>query len=176
MKIISFSSPTGGGKTTLVNALKERLPRACSLHFDDYTFEGEVDDFAAWVRDGADYHVWNLRPLEEDIIRIKEAGDFDYLLLDYPFARCHSHLNPYIDCAIYINTPLDVTLARQILRDFADTDADAIRRHLAHYLEAARPAYLLMPEQVMPSADYVVDGTKKKEELAEEVMQIIASV
>ncbi len=176
MKIISITAPTGGGKTTLARALRERLPRACSLHFDDYTFEGEVDDFAAWVRDDADYHVWNLRPLEEDIIRIKESGNFDYLLLDYPFARCHKQLNSYIDCAIYINTPLDVTLARQILRDFADADANAIRRHLAHYLEVARPAYLLMPEQVLPSADHAVDGTKTVRELVEEVLEILASI
>ena len=36
--------------------------------FDDYTFEGEVDNFYQWVLDGANYHVWNLKPLEEDIL------------------------------------------------------------------------------------------------------------
>ena len=28
--------------------------------FDDYSFEGEVDDFFTWTMQGADYNVWNL--------------------------------------------------------------------------------------------------------------------
>ena len=55
MKIIAVSAVTAGGKTTVVNEIKKRLPRCASLHFDDYSFEGEVEDFHQWVLDGADY-------------------------------------------------------------------------------------------------------------------------
>ena len=49
MKIIAIGAVTAGGKTTVVNALKSRLPRTASLHFDDYSFEGEVEDFSTWL-------------------------------------------------------------------------------------------------------------------------------
>ena len=68
MKIIAIAAVTAGGKTTTVNQLKQKLPRAASLHFDDYTFEGEPENFYEWVLNGADYQVWNLEPLERDIL------------------------------------------------------------------------------------------------------------
>ncbi len=71
MKIISVSAITAGGKTTIVNELKKRLRNSQSLHFDNYTFEGEVDNFFQWVLDGANYHVWNITLLAEHILKIK---------------------------------------------------------------------------------------------------------
>ena len=44
MKIIAIGAVTAGGKTTVVNAVKDRLPRTSSLHFDNYSFEGEVEE------------------------------------------------------------------------------------------------------------------------------------
>ena len=49
MKIIAIAAVAAGGKTTIVTELKKRLPNTLSLHFDNYTFEGEADDFHAWV-------------------------------------------------------------------------------------------------------------------------------
>ena len=63
MKIIAIGAVTAGGKTTLVNAIKDKLTRTASLHFDDYSFDGEVNDFYKWVSDGANYNVWDLSPL-----------------------------------------------------------------------------------------------------------------
>ena len=81
MMVISIAAVTAGGKTTAANKLTKLLPNSQVLHFDAYTFEGEVDDFYQWVLDGADYHVWNLKPLENDIIRIKNEGNVDYLMM-----------------------------------------------------------------------------------------------
>lgn len=49
MKIISVAAVAAGGKTTVVNELKKRLWNSQSLHFDNYTFEGEVENFYQWV-------------------------------------------------------------------------------------------------------------------------------
>lgn len=64
MKIISVAAVTAGGKTTVVNGVKKKIPKTFSLHFDDYSFDGEVDDFYKWTIDGADYNVWDLSPLK----------------------------------------------------------------------------------------------------------------
>ena len=142
----------------------------CGWQNNYNTFEGEVDNFYQWVLDGANYHVWNLKPLEEDILKIKAAGVYDYLILDYPFAYCHDTIQPYIDTAFFIDTPLDISLARRILRDMSDAVADDIRRDLEMYLKYARTAYIQMQKDILPSSDYVIDGTLSVDEITNEII------
>lgn len=170
MKIISVAAVTAGGKTTIVNELKKRLPNSRSLHFDHYTFEGEVDNFYQWVLDGADYQVWDLKPLEDDILKIKSEGICEYLILDYPFAYCHDTIKPYIDTAFFVDTPLDISLARRILRDMRDATADEIRRDLEMYLKYARITFIQMQKDILPSSDYVIDGALSVEEIVNEIV------
>ena len=172
MKVIAIAAVTAGGKTTLVNALTERLPGAQSLHFDDYTFEGEVDDFHQWVLDGADYNVWNLSPLERDIRRLRDDG-CEILLLDYPFAYRNDRIAPYIDRAVFIDTPLDVALPRRILRDMSDASADEIRADMEGYLNFARIAFVQMLSDILPSSDIVLDGTLELEAKIAAMMEVI---
>lgn len=173
MKVIAIAAVTAGGKTTAVNEITRRLPNARSLHFDTYQFEGEVDDFYRWVQNGADYNVWNLAPLEKDIIKIKEEGNCDYLILDYPFAYCNAQIEKYIDAAFFIDTPHDIALARRILRDMGDASGDEIRNDLRGYLDYARVAYVQMLKDIRSSSDHVIDGTKSVEEIVEEMIDIV---
>ena len=173
MKIIAVSAVTAGGKTTAVNAVKEKLPRCTSLHFDDYSFEGEVDDFHQWVLDGTDYNVWNLSPLKADIENIISSGEYDYLLLDYPFAYRNDLIRDYIDCAVFIDTPLDIAMARRILRDMNNASADEIRDEMKTYLKDARIAYVQMLKDIKPSSDYVIDGVQDLEYITMELLDII---
>ena len=177
MKIIAIASITAGGKTTVVNAIKDRLPRTTSLHFDDYSFDGEVDDFTKWVSKHEEYYnVWDLSPLKADVERITNSGEYDYLLLDYPFAYCHKELSKYIDCAIFIDTPLDIAMVRRVLRDMKDASAEEIREDMEMYLKYARAAYVQMLKDVLPSSDHIIDGTKGLEEIVEEIKKIILSI
>ena len=116
MKIIAIGAVTAGGKTTVVNALKNRLTRTAALHFDDYSFEGEVEDFYKWVSEGADCNVWDLSPLKADIEKIIQSGEYDYLLLDYPFAYLHTMIRDYLDCCIFIDTPLRQQRTKLVLK------------------------------------------------------------
>ena len=174
MKVIAIAAVTAGGKTTVVNEIKHNLKNVESLHFDDYSFEGEVDDFYTWVKNGADYNVWNLSPLIKDILEIKKHKKCDYLLLDYPFAYCHNELSQYIDCAIFIDTPLDIAMARRILRDMNNATAEEIRYDVDMYLKYARVAYIQMLKDILPSSDYVIDGTKELDEKVQEIINIIS--
>ena len=176
MKIIAIASVSAGGKTTVVNEIKQQLKNAKSLHFDDYSFEGEVEDFYAWVKQGANYNVWNLSPLINDICKIKNNGNCDYLLLDYPFAYRHKELSKYIDFAIFLDTPLDIAMARRILRDMKNASGEEIRHDLEMYLLYARGAYVQMLKDILPDSDYVIDGTKELEEIVEEISKIILSL
>ena len=55
MKVIAIAAVTAGGKTTVVHEIKNRLPRTAALYFDDYSFDGEVENFYQWVMDGEGY-------------------------------------------------------------------------------------------------------------------------
>lgn len=158
MYVVAVAAVTAGGKTTVVNELKTRFPLSQTLHFDHYSFEGEVENFNQWVLDGADYSVWNLEPFERDILKIKDSGGCNLLILDYPFAYCHPLIREYIDLAVFIDTPLDIALARRILRDMKDSTGQEIRFDLAFYLQYARIAYLQMLKDIKPSSNLVVDG------------------
>ena len=173
MKIIAVGAVTAGGKTTVVRALQERLPKAAALYFDDYTFEGEVEDYAEWLAAGADVHVWNLSPLRADMERIIRSGEYDYLLLDYPFAYRHSMIRDALDCCIFIDTPLDIALARRVLRDMKDASADEIRTEMESYLQFARPVYVQMVQEQLADADHVIDGAKPLAEIIREAAAII---
>ncbi len=173
MKVIAIAAVSGGGKTTTVKEIKKRLLSAQTLHFDDYKFEGEVDDFYQWVLDGSNYNVWNLEPLEKDILKIKSDGNCEYLILDYPFAYCNEKIGKYIDTAIFIDTPLDIALARRILRDMKEASGKKIRNDLSQYLKYSRFAFLQMQKDIMPSSDYVIEGSANTETIVENIINII---
>ncbi len=173
MKVIAIAAVTAGGKTTTVNKLKECLNNARALYFDEYSFEGEVEDFYQWVLDGADYNVWNLSPLEKDILNIQENGVCDYLILDYPFAYCNDLIKKYIDVAIFIDTPLDIALARRVLRDMPDASGEDIRNDLEMYLLYARLAFVQMQKDIIPSSDYVIDGVMDVDSIVENIVNIL---
>lgn len=173
MKIIAVGAVTAGGKTTVVNAIKDRLPRTSSLHFDDYSFEGEVENFSKWVSEGADVNVWNLSPLKTDIERIIRSGEYDYLLLDYPFAYQHQMIKGYLNCCIFIDTPLDIAMARRVLRDMKEAAADEIRNEMDMYLKYSRIAYVQMRKDHLSASDYVIDGAKELEDIINEAMEIV---
>lgn len=175
MKIIAVGAVTAGGKTTVVNAIKDRLPRTASLHFDDYSFEGEVEDFSKWVSEGADVHVWDLSPLKADIERIIRSGEYEYLLLDYPFAYQHQMIKGYLNCCIFIDTPLDIAMARRVLRDMKEAAADEIRNEMDIYLKCERIAYVQMRKDHLSASDYVIDGAKELEDIISEAIEIVLS-
>lgn len=172
-KVIAVAAVSAGGKTATINEIKRRLPQIISLHFDDYTFEGQVDDFYRWVIDGVDYNVWNLEPLKRDILNILNSGKYDYLFLDYPFAYCNDLIAALIDYAIFIDTSLDIAMARRVLRDMQEATGDEIRNDMEIYLKYARIAYIAMLDNVLPSSDYVVDGNQTIDDIADNIINHI---
>ena len=92
---------------------------------------------------------------------------------DYPFAYCHEQIRKYIDVAFFIDTPLDIALARRILRDMGNASGKDIRKDLTRYLKYARIAFVQMQKDILPSSDYVIDGTMSTEYIAKEIINII---
>lgn len=173
MKIIAIAAVTAGGKTSAVKSLVEKIPNATSLHFDDYSFEGEVEDFYQWMKAGADDNVWNLTPLKNDIDKLISSNKYDYLFLDYPFAYKNDMIKDYLDCTIFIDTPLDIALARRVLRDMKEASLEEILCEMENYIKYERVAYLQMLKDILPSSDYVIDGSKDLETIVDKIIDIV---
>ena len=175
MKTIAIAGVMAGGKTTTVNALLKKLPNSEALYFDNYDIKGEISDFDKWVADGADWNIYDVTPLEKDIITIRNSGKCEYLLLDYPLAYRNTTLGKYIDTAFYIDTPLDIALARQVLRDMNTHSGEQIRGWMETYLRSARVHFIQYQKDKRASSDFTIDGTKTLEGIVEEIIHIISA-
>ena len=179
--IVCISAPSGGGKTTIVQQLIQRVPNAVALYFDDYDERVEGAnlhpvDLQQWLAAGADYNAWQMPGLLRDLQQLKTGQSLSpqsgasppapaLVWLDAAMGRANVTLRPYIDFMVFIDTPLDVAMARRIQRDYADHTYETASTQLAQlhamtsaYLTWARAAYLELSRQVKPRSDLVLDG------------------
>lgn len=168
-KIIAIAAVAGGGKTTITSRLNEVLNNSKALYFDEYNFESP-DDIINWVEQGADCNEWNLEPLISDLGNFISSENTDYIIIDYPFARLHNKLKN-IDLTIFIDTPLDIAMARRMLRDYRDKNADAILDELSNYISRGRKGYESMLKTTKPNSDLVIDGSLP----VDDIIKIICS-
>ncbi|MCI9675609.1 MAG: hypothetical protein HFH06_07555 [Lachnospiraceae bacterium] len=68
---------------------------------------------------------------------------------------------------------MDIALARRILRDMGNASGNDIRNELMGYIKYARIAFVQMQKDILPSSDYVIDGTMSTEDIAKEIIDII---
>jgi len=185
--VISVAAQSGGGKTAVVTALKERLDNSAVIYWDDYGDEVDpVRDINDWAADGFDCNEWNTKPVAADVERLLNES-LDYIVLDYPFGYLNECIGKYIDLAVFIDTPLDVALARRIIRDFTRRSQESdfgladieelslagLDKELRWYLTHSRSTYAKMPEMHKPVSDLIVDGTKTPDEIVEEIINAI---
>jgi len=156
--IVTIAAVSGGGKTTITNILSGRLSMSEAIYFDDFDFDGP-DDICEWVEQGAEYNEWNLTPIINKVQDLIKDKNKKYIIIDYPFSYLNKGMRDYIDFSIFIDTPLDIALARRLIRDFNQSSIESIHNELEHYQNKGRKAYLEMLNSVKPNSDVVIDGT-----------------
>ncbi|MGE1126154.1 hypothetical protein [Bacillus wiedmannii] len=164
-KIITVAAVSGGGKTTVTERLSQKLINSKALYFDSYNFDNGPANICKWIDNGANYDEWVLTPLINDIQRSIQDSSLDYIIVDYPFAYLNSEMREVIDVTIFIDTPLDIAMARRILRDFKEATIDEVHDDLKHYMAFARKAYLEAIHTVKPNSDIVLDGSLSVSEI-----------
>jgi len=169
--VIAIAAVSGGGKTTVTKLLNEKLVNSKTLFFDDYDFDGP-DDMHKWVEDGADYNEWDLFPFIMDLKTLL-SEPLEYIVLDFPFAYKHSQTSRLIDYAVFIDTPLDIALARRIIRDYQNSLMKDVLFDTEIYLDRGRSAYLEMLKTIKPNSDIVVDGTLQVSEIVSTIYEKI---
>lgn len=183
--VVSIAAPPGGGKTTLSHMLAARLSNAAILHFDDYeTFTARSPaEIEAWADRGAPFAEITAPNFAEDLARLRASG-VSYVVVDAPLGRAHPATAAMIDFLIFVDTPLDVALARTIRAGAAraaqasDTAAHNFAAWLETYLDGytrfTRRICEIQRARVMPNADLVLDGMLAPDRLAELAIAAIA--
>jgi len=172
--VIAVSGVAGSGKTTITKELLKMNPCSEVLSFDEYDFPKCPSDFVMWVEQGANLEDWDLTPIRNDLNRhlLDHQRNLDFIFLDYPFSRLHKEIGELIDYTVFIDTPLDIALARRIKRDIPKSVKD-LMSELDNYLMRGRIAYLDMQSKHVGTDDIVIDGSLSIEEIVNTIISKI---
>lgn len=196
--VIAISSVSGGGKSTVVRKLVELLDDAVAIHFDDYeTPETYPKNPAALLQSGADFNVirspllaQHLRALRRDekIVSPRTGEEIlpaRYIVFEGPLGRAQHETGQYIDFLVFIDTPLEVGLARRLSRSISTADIENMTREellkmlkslgdlAENYVLWMRRAYLVQYELVKPESDLILDWEQPVEDLAKAIIDAL---
>ena len=177
--VIGVSAVSGGGKTEITRRLAEVLGNAVALQFDDYDDTNvHPDDLQRWSADGANYDAYQTPVFSRHLQALKAGqsicypiegrtvGPATYVVADAPMGRAHSDSGRFIDLMVFVDTPLDVAMARRVLRDIgpparstADEALEHVKGELSGYEARARPIYEHFQDVMRAGSDLIVDGT-----------------
>ena len=188
--IVTISSPSGGGKTEITKSVAKRLIDANSLFFDEYDDVDNIhpDSFYEWLKGSRDVNEWSTPQLASDMRLLKNGlpiksvtgnGKIQpkkYTIVDYPFGNIHKETMDLIDLSVFIDTPLDVAMARRFLRDYSDftiNNLKSIIYDLNCYLKYSREAFLVQQKKIKPRCDFIVDGSQEIKLITENIVKEI---
>lgn len=189
VKVVGISAVSGGGKTAVTRRLVEVLGDAVALHFDDYDDTNvHPDDLQRWFADGADYDAFQTPVFSRHLQSLKAGrsvhypvgglliGPTRYVVADAPLGRTHADSGSFIDLMVFIDTPLDVAMARRIHRDIelaAPSTADDMleRVKAVHYVYEGwfRLIHEHFQKRMRASSDLIVDGSLSIDLIVERV-------
>lgn len=184
--VIGMSSVSGGRKTAVAKKLTELLQDAVMLCFDDYDDTTvHPEDLNTWLTAGADYNVWKTPGLTRDLLSLTTGNPITspvdgstipaakYIVFDAPLGRAHVDTGRFIDFMVFIETPLDIAMARRLLRDItshagqgAEDSIKSLVANLSSYLSGGQLLYLELERQIKRNCDMVLDGRLTVDELA----------
>ena len=172
--VLSINSISGGGKTTLAKALNKCIDNSLLFSFDDYE-ETNIypEDYHDWCNRGADVNEFDCVKMADEVLDALTESKIDLIILDFPFDRRHSRFKDIINLTVFIDTPLDVAMARRILRDKPSTDE--LEKELKIYESQSRLVYLEALKHLKTS-DLILEGTRKPVELIEELLENIGHI
>jgi uridine kinase len=189
--VLALTGPPGAGKTTLASLLRRRHAGARSILFDKYQpltalSQTQVRD---WFASGADLGDVDHGKIVADLKRETEArpgpGPRQLVLFETPFGRLHRETGAFIDFLVWIDTPLDIALARAVLAftEAAQHDAapEAARRFVnwqvqyMRFYPTLRPMYLAQRQRIAREADLSIDGSRPAATSAEIIEKALAA-
>ena len=183
--IIGISGISGAGKSTLIKRLAKTL-QSTPIFWDDYDEISKApQSYVDWFYSSKDYNDWVYPELVDTLHKLKSGETIicpatrhrltptKYILFDAPLGYCHQATGKYIDFLICLDTPLDIALARRLIRDYRnDPNPQKMIQELQEYLSKSRPLFILSPEE--KTCDLIVDGSLALEEQEKQVLDALS--
>jgi len=186
--VIAFAGPPGSGKTALIAALRERLPASTVLFldgFDNPATSLSRDELAAWLRGGTRFEDFVVPGLAQALAALR-AGQAVVeplsgrpvppgrpVLFEMPLGRTHLPTAAMIDLLVWLDTPPDVALARNLLaweRQIPPPPRAWLERYAGEYLALTRDVLGAQATAVAGHADIRLDGMAPVAEAAGRLM------
>ena len=191
--VIAVSGPSGAGKSTTIRNLVARLNDTIALYFDDYEASSIYPDMTKWLANGADPNQFQTPQLSADLralcagktITLPHNGEVvqpaRMIVLEEPFGRERAEVADLIDFVVCIDLPLEIALARKLLRMLgfflSDQTPDAFVKHLQFflpwYIESGRELYHMVQQGVLQHCDLSADGMLPPDALADSIAESI---
>ena len=179
--ILAVSGISGAGKTATVRFLHKLLQNSAIVLYDDY--QNNYDNFLLEIKS------------------LSEKNQVQYIIIEDPVGMTDSDKKIQPNYNIYIDTPLEVGLARVLLRaitnssdkgieDFYDSigpqfessykESPTKLMHvlvwlLESYLNEYREKYMEDRERMKKNTNLIVDGTKPVEKIARSIIEWLKS-
>ena len=194
--IIAISGTTGAGKSTIVQELAEQLG-GVTLYFDAYqSTTSYPDDMMLRLSRGEFLEPDEIKSPDfyTDLCKLKEGNKVidpwgreliptKYIIVEEPFGRMREGMKEILDFVAFIHIPLDISLARRLLRDvqveYKDLDPDKklkiVENFLTAYLNGLRNGYSydLVTGNLSKTADIILDGLKQAKVNCSEILKLI---
>jgi uridine kinase len=179
--IIAVAGMPGAGKSTLISNAMQALGGSDSLYFDDYTRGTDYPNIPQWVAAGCDPNQWISPGLSDHLALLKTGQSIQtpntgrqveprrFILMEEPFGRGRRAVAQYIDMSVAIELPIEVALARPLLRDINTPDMignpqkarDYVESYCRRFLFESRRELILAGQQwALKDCDLVLDGTR----------------
>jgi uridine kinase len=188
--VLGLSGVPGAGKTTLTRHLHTMFPRWRVVYYDQFqtiTLMGH-EQVRAWFARGGDPNEFALSELAAELTRQtqqpSENGGRPLVIFETPFGRMHRTTGAFIDFLVWIDTPLDLALARATLAFVRIAQHEKSARaalafvqwqeqYMANY-PVIRPMYVRQRDTISGTADLVIDGNLSPEDSASAIVTALA--
>ncbi|MBU5345847.1 AAA family ATPase [Paenibacillus lautus] len=185
---IAVSGPSGSGKSTLTKQLRDKLVDAISFHFDEYASTNKYpDDFVEWLEKGADPKLVQNQNFNRDLYELVQGRSIKlpsnqmvksekYIIVEEPFGRGREGMAELIDFVVCIDIPLEVALARRILRGIQNAECSPsetlknFEEYLSQHLIVVRNLYQAINSNVMADCDLIVSGLEPMDVITDKII------
>ena len=188
--VIAIAGPPGSGKTALIDALSRLTPTA-ALMLDGFETPADLMSpavLAQWLKAGAHFDHFTVPGLAESLAALKAGhpvrepvsgravAPAPLILFEMPFGRAHPPTAPLIDLLVWLDTPLDVALARNVLAWQAEGRPQHwLAAYMKEYLAVTRSVLKAQKAQIAPTADLTLDGLAPPPEAARKLLEYLQS-